>query len=67
MVGAVVGLAVGLRLTRGFDRYVFLVDPGSPWMVVATALVLFGSALGASLLPALRASRVDPVRVLRTE
>lgn len=65
--GALGGLVVGLALTRGFDRFVFQVDPWSPTVAVTAVVLLVGSAALASLAPALRASRVDPVEVLRTE
>lgn len=65
--GSLGGLVVGLGLTRGFDRFVFQVDPWSPTVAVTAVVLLVGSAALASLAPALGASRVDPVEVLRTE
>jgi putative ABC transport system permease protein len=66
-LGAGVGLGLGLLLTRGFDRFVFLVDPWSPRVAVGTVLILMASAVAASLMPALRAGRIDPAEVLRSE
>lgn len=65
--GCLAGLLVGLALTRGFDRFVFQVDPWSPAVASTAVLLLVGCATLASLGPGLRASRVDPVEVLRTE
>jgi putative ABC transport system permease protein len=66
-LGSLVGLAVGLGLTRGFDRFVFEVDPWSPTVAVAAMILLIASSAVSSLVPALRASRVDLVEVLRAE
>jgi ABC-type antimicrobial peptide transport system permease subunit len=66
-LGCLGGLAVGLWLTRGFDRFVFQVDPWSPTVAIVALVVLVGTAALASLAPAMRASRVDPSDVLRSE
>ncbi len=42
-------------------------DPRSPAVFAGTALVFVGSGLAAALLPALRAGRVEPATVLRSE
>ena len=55
---------IGFRLTHGFDRFVFLVDPWSPGVAAASFAVLILTALAASLVPALRASRPDVTQVL---
>ena len=65
--GLVVGVVLGRLLTTGFDRWVFQVDPSSGWVTVASVLVFAVTAGGASLLPALRASRVDLVDLMRAE
>jgi ABC-type antimicrobial peptide transport system permease subunit len=66
-VGIVGGLFGGLALTRGFDRWLFLSDPWDPGVVAANLSVLVVAAIGSSLVPALRASRVDLVRVLSSD
>jgi len=66
-VGGVVGLglaAVGSGLLRGF---LFGVGRFDPWVYSGSAAVLLIVAAIASALPAHRASRVDPVSVLREE
>ncbi len=65
--GLVVGVGLGRALTTGFDRWLFQVDPASGWVTVASVVIFAVTAGGASLLPALRASRVDLVEVLRAE
>lgn len=42
-------------------------DPRSPWLYLAAAAAMSAVALVATLRPALRASRLDPQNVLRTE
>ena len=67
LVGGDVGLFAGLTLTAGFDRWVFLVDPSSPWVAGASITVFLLTAGVARLGPALRASRVDVVQVLKAD
>ena len=43
------------------------VAPGDPAALAATPLLLRGGALLATLLPALRAARVDPISALRLD
>lgn len=64
LAGAGGGMILGLIMVRGFERHIFQVDPWSPAMVAATFLLLVAASLGAGLLPALRAARVDLRRVL---
>ena len=66
-LGVVAGLALGLlawRLAGGIFPQVRL--PGVV-PVIAAALVLIVSAIGASLMPAARASRTDVMQALRTD
>lgn len=62
-MGAAAGYALA-RLAEGFFEGVQL--PGTLPMIGA-ASVLIGAAIAASLLPAMRASRVDVLRALRSE
>ncbi len=66
-IGIAAGAAGGYVLARiagGFFEYVQL--PGALPLIVA-AIVLIGAAIGASLVPAARASRVDVLQALRSE
>jgi ABC-type antimicrobial peptide transport system permease subunit len=45
----------------------FRVSPTHPVSLALATTVLLGVGLGAAYLPAYRASRIDPVEVLRTE
>ena len=45
----------------------FGTDPRDPWVLVLVPLTLLLGTAGAALLPALRASMIDPVTALRAE
>ncbi len=63
--GVAVGAAAALGGARLLAGMLFGVGPADPATFVAVAAVLGGVALAASAVPAVRASRVDPVRALR--
>ncbi|MDA0313183.1 MAG: hypothetical protein O2992_13830 [Gemmatimonadetes bacterium] len=67
LLGALAGLPVGLFLIKGMDRLLFMVDPWSPWVTLGSVLTLAVGTMIASLAPALRASRVDLVTVLKSD
>lgn len=65
-IGAVVGLAAAVSLARVFERLLFnvrAVDVSSGLAVI----VLMSVALLACVVPAVRATRVDPALALRNE
>jgi predicted permease len=65
--GVVIGLAAA-GATRGVvGRLVNGVDPADPIVVLVVALLVPGVAVAASLLPARRAIRVDPIVTLRAD
>jgi putative ABC transport system permease protein len=66
-LGVVVGLIASLVLTRLMSSLLFGVRPGDPFILSAAALSLILAALLACYLPAVRATRVDPITVLRSE
>ncbi|HTG49354.1 MAG TPA: FtsX-like permease family protein, partial [Gemmatimonadales bacterium] len=57
-----IGAVVASRLARSL---LFSVSPTDPLVFGGTALILGGTALLASYVPARRASRVDPMMTLR--
>ena len=66
-VGAAIGLAVFAAGSRVLRSQLFDVTPTDPPTIVAAALALAVVACAAGLLPARRASRVDPAVTLRYE
>lgn len=67
LVGVVVGVAVAIWLTRAMTSLLFEVRPGDPLTLTAAAALLLATAALACYVPARRATRVDPLIVLRTE
>jgi ABC-type lipoprotein release transport system permease subunit len=65
--GPVTGLAASLALTRIFAGMLFGVQPSDPLTFAAVGLLLIVVALLASIVPARRAVRVDPIVALREE
>jgi putative ABC transport system permease protein len=66
-LGVVIGLAGAFALTRLLGNQLYSVTPTDPGTFTAVAGLLTAIALGATLPPALRATRVDPVVALREE
>jgi ABC-type antimicrobial peptide transport system permease subunit len=65
--GLVLGVAGALASGKLVKAFLFGLQPGEPAVFAAAALLLAVVALGAGLVPALRASRVDPVAALRED
>jgi putative ABC transport system permease protein len=66
-LGLGAGLAAALLLTRLLSGILFDVRPFDPATYAAVSAILFGVALLAALVPARRASIVDPMTALRQE
>ncbi len=66
-IGVALGIGGALLLTRFMQSLLFGVTPTDPTTFIAVAALLGGTAAAASYLPARRATRVDPVKVLRAE
>jgi ABC-type antimicrobial peptide transport system permease subunit len=67
LIGLAAGLAAALVLTRLMEALLFEVRPNDPATLVGVAVLIAAVAAAASLVPALRATRVDPIAALREE
>ncbi len=67
IVGGVIGIAGALALGHTAQSLLYQLTGYDPIVVLAAAVVLTFVALGAGFLPALRASRIDPMQALRYE
>ncbi len=65
--GVVLGALAALSLGRFLSALLFGVGATDPVTFAAVALLLVAIALLASIVPALRAARLDPASVLRSE
>jgi ABC-type antimicrobial peptide transport system permease subunit len=66
-VGLVTGLTGALVLTRLMETLLFGVRPTDPATLAGVAALIAAVAAAASLIPAVRATRVDPLVALRAE
>lgn len=67
LIGAICGLASALALGRFARSFLFGVTAFDPLTLAAVPVLLIAIAAVACYLPALRATRVDPVIALRGE
>jgi predicted permease len=65
--GIIIGLAASLALTRLLRGLLFEVAPNDSLTLLGVTLLLLAVALTASVIPARRAMRVDPIVALRYE
>ena len=65
--GVLIGLGAAMAVTRVLGKFLFQVTPTDPLTFTTVAALLTIVALAAALVPARRASRVDPMTALRSE
>jgi ABC-type antimicrobial peptide transport system permease subunit len=65
--GALIGVPAALALTRYVQTQLYGLTPADPVTLAAATAALITVAAVAGYIPALRASRIDPIRALRYE
>jgi putative ABC transport system permease protein len=66
-LGIAIGLGIALSVTRLLSFFLYGVSPFSPVAFVSVTLALALTGMVASFVPAVRATRVDPIVSLRAE
>lgn len=66
-LGLGLGLLASLAVARAMQNLLYNMSAFDPWTFLLVAVVLAGAALAACLLPARRATEVDPLTALRSE
>ena len=67
VIGTIIGLAVALAGMRMLASFLYGVSTTDPMIFAAASIYLIGVALFACFLPALRATKIDPMALLRRE
>ncbi len=66
-VGSAIGLVLGYAATRSLGSFLHGVDVSDPSTFIGVMALLVGVAFLATLIPAVRAARLDPMTALRRE
>lgn len=67
LIGAPIGIAAAVGMARGAQSMLFEMQGTDPVVMLVSITVLTVVALAAGFIPAMRASRVDPMQALRYE
>ena len=67
LIGGTIGIAAALAIAHGAQSLLYELQGSDPVVIAGAAAVLAVVAFAAGFLPALRASRVDPMQALRYE
>ena len=67
VIGAAIGLAVAYLAGRIVSSRLYEVSASDPWILGGATALVVAIALSATAIPAFRASRLDPSRVLRPD
>jgi ABC-type antimicrobial peptide transport system permease subunit len=65
--GSVAGLIVALLASRTLASFLYDTSPREPWVLAASVVALAAIASAATILPALRAARIEPMAAIRCE
>jgi ABC-type antimicrobial peptide transport system permease subunit len=67
VIGTLIGAGVALATARFVEPLLYSVSPRDPVTFAIVIAVLLAAAVAATVIPARRASRVDPVTALRSD
>jgi predicted permease len=67
IIGGVIGMAIAIGVGRAAKSLLFEMEGYDPMVLSAATIALALVALGAGFIPALRASKIDPMNALRYE
>jgi putative ABC transport system permease protein len=66
-VGSLAGLIAAILASRTLGSFLYDTSPRDPWVLVTSSAALAAIAVTATLLPALRAARIEPMAAIRYE
>jgi ABC-type antimicrobial peptide transport system permease subunit len=66
-IGSIAGLTIALLVYRAMASFLYGTSPRDPWVLLGSVAALTLTASLASLLPALRAARIEPMAAIRCE
>jgi ABC-type antimicrobial peptide transport system permease subunit len=66
-VGCAIGLGTAIAASRALSSFLYETSPRDPWILFGSVAALTAIASAASLLPAVRAARIEPITAIRCE
>ena len=66
-IGTIAGLGAALLASRALASFLYGISARDPWVFAGSILILAAIASAASLLPAFRAAKINPMAAIRCE
>ena len=66
-LGSAAGLGAAILASRALASFLYETSPRDPWILIGSVVALAFIASAASLLPAIRAARIEPITAIRCE